>query len=619
MLAIFRKAANTWIAKLLLGLLALAFTSWGVGDIRNAAFGTGPAVVVGDVSMSAGEVSTEFKRQLENMQPRNGPRLTSEDARKMGLMDAVIESLVTRLLLDEAGRRLGLATSDEAIRAAVFANPMFRNEAGAFDRTRLQMVLGRMGLSEEAFMRQERSYQTRQQLGDALSSGVAAPKLLVDPLARYRLERRIADVWVVKDAAVAQPPAPDAATLETYYKANADRFMAPEYRGVTVLLLRPADVAGQVEVTDEMIAEAYGRRRAEFDIPERRVLSQVVASDPEAASKAAGLVAAGKDVGDIATALGTQVIDLGSVEAAELPAEIAKSAFAQAPGTTGAPIKTDLGWHVVKVSSVTPGKVRSLAEVRGQVEQDLRHEKAGDSLADLSNKVDDALGGGASLEEAARRFNLTLIKAEAIDVQGRGPDGKAVANLPKAPSFLDVAFHSDPGTESQLTDNGGDGYFMVRVDQVTPPAPRPLAEVKGQVAEAWQAEQRHKAARARADKIAEELKAGQRVHFSAAETRITPPFTRDGGEGSGLPPAAVSELFAAAVGQVVVAPADGGWLVARLGDIIPFDAAAHPKDAETVRHTLSQAVMGDIMDQYMAALNAKVGVKVDRSQLSREE
>jgi len=619
MLAVFRQAANTWIAKLLLGLLALAFTSWGVGDIRKAAFGTGPAIVVGGVSMSAGEVTAEFKREVENMQPRNGNRLTSEDARKMGLMEAVIESLVTRNLIDEAGRQLGLATSDDAIRAAVTSNPAFFNERGEFDRSRLQATLARVGLSEDALMRQERSHQIRQQLGDALGGGVSAPKLLLDPLVRRRLEQRVAETILVKDGAVPQPAPPDGATLEAYYKANADSFMAPEYRAVTVLLLRPADVAGQVEVTDEMVEEAYRQRREEFNIPERRQLSQLVVTDADSASKAAGMVASGTDLGAIAQALGGTVIDLGSVEAAELPEELAKSAFAQAPGSTAPPVKTDLGWHIVKVSGVTPGQTRSLAQVRGQIEQDLRRDKAGDVLTELSNKVDDALGGGATLEEAAQRFGLKLVKAAAVDVQGHGPDGKPVANLPKAPSFLDVAFHSDPATESQLTDNGGDGFFMLRVDSVTPPAPRPLADVKAQATAAWQAEQRHAAARVRADKIAEALKAGEPIHTAGGESRTTPPFTRDGGEGSGLPPTTVTELFAGAPGQVVVDSADGGWLVARLARVIAFDPASHPKDAESARSTLSQAVSGDLMDQYLAALNAKVGVKVDRSQLSREE
>jgi peptidyl-prolyl cis-trans isomerase D len=623
MLDTFRKASKTWIVKLLFALLVLSFMAWGVEGVRHAAVGTSPAIEVGNVTLSAAEVNTEFKREVERMQPMFGGKLTTEEARKLGLLDRTVDSIVTRTLVDQAGKQLGLAASDDAILRAVAASPDLRDEKGQFDRRRLQAALARMGLTEDGFFRQERTNQIRNQIADVLSGGVSAPAVMVDPLLRRREEQRVADTVTIRDSAMPQPAAPDAATVDAYYKANAARFMAPEYRAVTALLLRPADVSAQIEVSDSALEEAYQQRQAEFNTPERRQVSQIIIADDAEAAKARDLVSHGKDLATIAKALGREILDLGSLERTELPDDLAAAVFAQAPGTTAPPLKTALGWHVVKITGVTPAHSRSLAEVRGQLEQDIRREKAGDLLSDLSNKVEDALGGGASLEEAAQRFNLKAVKAAALDSQGRGTDGKPVAGLPKAPAFLDVAFHADVNSESQLTENPGDGFFMLRVDSITPPAPRPLTAVTAEVSAAWAAEQRHAMARTRADRAAEALKAGEALDSVArqvaGEAKTTQPFTREGGAGAGLPPSLATEMFAKVAGDVAVAASQGGWTAARLDRIIPFDPAARPGLRQTTQRTLSQAVAGDLVDQYLAALNAKVGVKIDRSQLSREE
>ncbi len=624
MLDTFRNASQTWIVKLLFALLALSFLAWGIGDVvRRGIFGTTPAIEVGRTALSAAEVNAEFKRDVERLQPMFGGKLTTEDARKMGLMDRTIESIVSRTLADEAAQDLGLRASDETILREVTSNPDLRDSTGKFDRQRLDAALARMGLSEESFMREQRADQMRNQLAAALSGGAFAPDSVVDPLVRHRQEQRVADTVTVPDTAVPMPAAPDDAALEAYYKANTRRFMAPEFRAVTVMLLRPADVADQIKITDQMIQDAYQQRRGEFNTTEHRQVSQILIDTKADADKADALVKEGKDLAAIAKALNRQVIDLGNVEESDLPAPLGARVFAQAPGRVAPSIHTDLGWHVVQVGAVTPAHNRSLAEVRGQIEQDLRAEKAGDLLADLSNKVEDAMGGGASMEEAAKRFNLTIEKFPAIDAHGSGPDGKPVAGLPKAASFLDVAFHADINDESQLTENPGDGYFMLRVDSVTPPRPKPLTAVRAEATADWQGEKRHAAARERAEHAAEQLKGGtpaavvaKAVGGQVAETK---PFTRDGADAGDLPPALIGRMFDAQPGAVAVDAGKADWVAARLSRIIPFDPAAHADTVKAAHAELAKSIAGDLVDEYLAALNAKYGVKVDRAELNREE
>ena len=623
MLDVFRKASKTWVVKLLFALLTLSFVAWGVGDVVRGGVSRGPAIEVGKTSVTTPEVMAEFKREVERLQPLFGGKLTAEDARKMGMLDRTIDTIITRSLIDEAARGLGLATNDEAILRKLAANPAFHGLNGQFDRETFRSRLSRAGFTEESFWRSERANMIRNQMAETLAAGMTAPAALVDPLQRWREERRVAETLVVRDDAMPLPAAPDSAVLESYYKDNSNRFMAPEFRALTVLLLRPADVAATIQITEDMVRDAYQQRQEEFNTPEHRQVSQVLLDNQAAAAKATDLIVQGKDLDAVAKALGSPVIDLGLVEKNDLPEGLADSVFKLALGSTGQPVKTALGWHVVKVSQVQPGHMRPLSEVKGQIEQDLRRDKALDALSDLANKVEDALGGGATLEEAAKNFDLKLVKLPTVDAQGRGPAGKPLADLPHSDQFLDVAFHTEINTESSLTEIPSNGYFLLRVDGVTPPAPRPLAEVKPEVLASWQAERRHEAAKAKAEKLAERLKAGEdpaKVAQSAGlKLEMSKPFTREASQGTALPAPVAAELFKNKPGNVAVGPLQAGTVVALLHQVIAFDPAANAAAAEGARRKVSQAVASDITDQYIAALNLAFGVKVDHSQLTREE
>lgn len=623
MLDVFRTASKTWIVRLLFALLALSFVAWGAGDMVRGGVGRSPAIEVGKTTMSAAEVMGEFKREVERLQPLFGGKLTPEDARKMGMLDRTIDSIIARTLIDEAARSLGLAATDDPILRKVTANPAFKGPTGQFDRDLFRSRLARLGYSEDSFMKTERANMVRNQMVETVAAGIGAPQGLSDPLLAWREERRVAETFLIKDESTPLPPAPDAAALEAYYKDGIARFMAPEYRALTVLLLRPADVAAGIEIDEAMLQETYQQRLEEFSTPERRAVSQIVFDEQSAAAKATDMVTGGKDLAAVAKALNAEIIELGTVEKGDLPEGLAEAVFKLTAGATGQPVKTALGWHVVKVSAIQAGRTKAFAEVKGQLEQDLRREKSMDGLSELANKVEDALGGGATLEEAAKRHNLKTAKIAAVDAQGRAANGKPVADLPKSDQFLDVAFHTDQSTESPLTEVPNNGYFLLRVDGITPPAPKPLADIRSEVVATWQAERRQEQARDKAQKLADRIKAGepaaQVAQSAGAKLETSKPFTREPGEGSALPPGIVAELFKVQAGGVALAPIQGGTLVARLSGIVAFDAQANPAVTQAARQRVSQTVATDIADQYIAALNAAIGVKVDRPQLTREE
>ena len=645
MLDTFRNASKTWVVKIFLAVLALSFMVWGIEDFGRIRFDDSSAIVVGKTKISAPEVRQELKREIERLQPMFGGNLTSEMAKTIGLEDEVISSLVTRTLVDESARRLGLGLADKDVAERLANSGSFKDPTGKFDPSLLRRALARIGMTEAQFIAIEKNDMIRQQLAEALGGGAAQPKdqnavtmpigllppkSLVEAITQHNREQRSFDVVHVEDSRLPLPAVPDAATLESFYQNNQNQFMAPEYRGITVMFLRPDDVADKTTVTEAMIADAYASRHAEFSTPEKRTVQQVVFGNADKANEFLHAVQGGKSFAEAAKAAGVSVIDLGQVTKEDLPVPLAEPVFALAEKALSSVIETPLGWHVATVDTITPGHEIPLEDVRPRLIADLKKDESDAHLYELGAAVEDTLAGGATLEEAAsRNGNLKIIKIPVTDPQGKTPDGQsAVSALPHSETVLQVAFHTNENEDSTLTNADGQGYFLLHVDQVTPESPKPLDAVREQIIQAWQGQQRHLEAEKIADQIAADWKDNKPIKDILtkikAEVDAVGPMTRDGesannSQDSELPADVLSTLFAAKNGGTAVGETANGWVVARLTDIVPFEAGQNPQVLVNTGLNLSVTMVNDLIDQYLAAQQQSLGVSVNRKALGLDE
>ena len=134
---------------------------------------------------------------------------------------------------------------------------------------------------------------------------------------------------------------------------------------------------------------------------------------------------------------------------------------------------------------------------------------AADTLVSLANKLEDDLGSGSTLEEAARRLNLKVIKVTSIDRRGLDYAGKPVEAIGKKRDILQVAFKTEEGQDSVLSDLGAASFFILRVDKVTPPTLRPLETIRTDVAATWKREQQATAAEKKIAQLVDQLKGGK--------------------------------------------------------------------------------------------------------------
>jgi peptidyl-prolyl cis-trans isomerase D len=625
MLTWMRRLAGTWFAKVLFVLLILSFAVWGIEDMVRNMFRETAVARVGNDTVEVDEAQEAARRELQRIS-RAIPGFTPDARVRRAIAEQAIDTLVLQRLVAQEAQRMGIAVPDDAVRAYVFEIPQFHGLDGRFSRDMFNSFLRNAELTEGAFLTLLRTDLARQQLTGAIRAGAAVPAALARPLLAWQLERRTATLVELEFAAAPEPAEPTEQQLARFHENNADRFSTPEYRDIAVATLNAARVMADVQVSDRDLEDSYAANRARFETPEQRDVFQALLPEEEAARRIAeawrsatgfdAVETAAREAGGSASALGT-------VGRAEIPVPaVAQAAFSLPQGGISDPVRTPFGWAVIGVGTITPGHARAFEEVKEELRAEIAAERAADLAFERANRVEDALAGGATLAEIARRYSLGYAEAR-IDAQGRAPDGTMVS-LPVADAARTAAlreiFTTNRGDAPRLKE-GEWGFMAVDVRDVTPPALRPLDTVRDQVREAFLADARRRFQEERAAAIMAAVRGGKTLVEAATEAGATPeeigPFPRQPGGGNPMPRELLPPVFELRVNEATMVQRPLSFAVVQLLSVQPADLDAATEALTALRGEVSQSVADDLEAQWTAALRARGDVRINRRLLEQ--
>ena len=616
-----RRTVTKAVTIALFSLLIASFALWGVGDIFRDT-GRGQAVIqVGDQEVGQAEFQRSFQREFNRVRQQIGGELDMETARQLGLVDQIVRQTVTRLLFDQKARDLGLVVSDEQVVERIRQQDAFRT-AGQFNRQLFEQTLRQSGLSEARYVELLKSDIDRQHLATAAAGALQVPGAMAEALYRYRNERRIADYLVVRNESF-EIQEPDAETLRQYHEQNSGQFMAPAYRSLTVLHLDPQQLMDEVAVGDEELRQAFEENKDRYGSPETRELRQIVLDSEEEAEQARAMLSEGRSFEAVAEEVtGRAPADLGQNRRNELLEPLREAAFSAEEGAVTEPVQSPLGWHLVKVDTLNEGQTPNFEAVKDELRADLAMDKAVDSLVDLANTVDDQLASGASIAEAAQQVGFEVRKIDQISRQGNAPDGEPVEDIPQSGEFLQTAFETEQGQQSLLKETDAGGYYVLRVDGITPEQVRPFEQVRDRVLSAWRADQRAQEAQKTAEHIAGRISEGATLAQFADDrglsVQTTQPLTRgDNRQAGPVGRALAGQLFGIEVGGAVTAGVQDGVAVAQLKQVQAATPAENPDAVDQLRAQARQGLRSDVLAEFANALRNRYDVQVNQQLLDQ--
>ncbi|MBO6520690.1 MAG: SurA N-terminal domain-containing protein [Rhodospirillales bacterium] len=617
MLQAIRSKTASLVVKILAGLLIISFAAWGIEDFIGTKASELTVASVGDADIDPVEFDYELSRETQRLRQVFGGQLTEEQINNLGIGNAVLQRMINDAALAQKASELGLLVSDDQVTKAIHSDETFKGFDGNFSRQRFNEVMRANGFPESVYIERVRGDIALRQMLGAVDNAPAAPKKLTEMLRAFRFEKRTADTLLIKAEDQPDPGEPTEEQIKKVYDDQAQRFTAPEYRKITFVHLDPALLMDGVQVTEEDLQAAYDANAQNYIKAEQRDVQMIVLTDEERAKEAARMLAEGQDFMDVATGFAEMeeaAVNLGAVTREGLLPDLAEAVFAVDKGAIAGPIKSPLGWHILKAVDVDPGFTKPLEEVRDEVTQIVKRERAVDALYDLSARFEDQIGGGATLEEAGRRVGADAVTIDAVDRDGMTPDGAKAAGLPDLASLLPVAFAADEGIESELTEAGDKGFFMLRVDKVIAPALRPLDQVRNDVIAAWKDVERTKAAEQQAKEMAQLIDGGTQFSTLAetvpASIESVGPISRNDRDKASV--SVIAEMFELDAGKAGIARIGNDFKVVHVRDVTGPAAGEAGKTAAELDDLLDQDVGRDLSAQLIEAMRSELGVSVNQ-------
>lgn len=623
MLSSFRKASKSWLAKGLMLTLAGAFGLWGINDIFRGGSSDTSVASVGDHKIAAADYDRELKAELRRESQNLHTDLTMEQARSLGLTQGVLERMISRQALDDEAAKLGLTASNETVAKEIRGQKQFQGENGAFDHQLLDEALQQNNLSEAMFEDGYRLDIARAQLMDSAVDWLEVPAGMTGVLFDYLNQTRVAEYLVLTPDMAGAMPQPTDAELDAFHKTNAARYSTPEYRELDFVEIGPEQFSDSIKVTDADIKKEYDEHKDDFIKAEQRDIEQINFPSKEAALAAQQKIAAGTDFLAVAQGMGLKESDvkLGSFAKSGLDATRANAAFAVAEGSVTPAIQGPFGWVIIKVTKVTPGVNKTFDELKDTLRQQVTKDRALSQSIDAANKFEDARGGGATLDDAANKVGLTAIHVAAVDDKGMAPNGSK-ANVPAPAVFLRQAFAAQPGDEGDIFQSDEQHSYAIKVVSVTPPALKPLDQVRDQVVKDWTESKRATLLADRVKTLAAQAQNDGNLAGIAKtlghEPLVSQPLKRDT-TSDVFSRALLAELFNTPPGKVVAGQLGkgAGFVIARATKVQNPDPAMAAGDFEDNRRQLSQQVANDLVKSMSASARATEGATINQDSLNR--
>src|SRR3984885_12111405 len=521
---------HKWLTYLVLGSLAVIFAAWGAYGVVNLSFGgSNYAAEANGTKISLEDARGAWQRQQNMYQQRVGGAELPAPL-KTALQNQVLEGMIRNALLDQRTQDLGYRVSRDALREAVQAEPAFQVN-GQYSAEAAKAALAQTGLSLDAFEQELRSEVQHQQLeGGIRASGfITAGEL--KRLADLEDQQREVRYFVLPAEQFKSTASVDDAAVQAYYQAHLSQYMTPESDHLQYAELRLESLAAQQSVSDADLHAAYEKDKSRLELPEKRHARHILVTGKNDASALASAqqvlaqVKAGKDFGELAKQYSQDPGsaknggDLGWAERSSFVKPFSDALFAMKVGDVAGPVKTQFGYHIIRLDEIQAGKSKSFEEARPDLEAQVRRDHATDRFGEIQEQLQGKLSDpGADLNALAQEYHLQAGDLPAF------AKGAGAPPLGAAPQLQELLFGDPPLGAGKLggpVPLGDDRLVIVKVLQHSAPQPRALAEVRDGIVAALGKQLETKAALKAAQAAREQLAAGASFDSVAQQLKVS--------------------------------------------------------------------------------------------------
>jgi peptidyl-prolyl cis-trans isomerase D len=637
-----RNASAAWV-KFMFVAIVVVFIFWGMGGIvggEKAQF----VARINNEAVSPAEFIRAYNNMLRMYQDVYKDNFKPEMVKALDLKNKTIDSLIRASLMRQEARGIGLSVDDAEVRDAIASLPAFQQD-GRFNKELYLRVLRASRISPGEFEDSEQEDLLVRKLQDLILAGVHVSE--AELLDRYRIDHEQVNLRFIKlDSASFIPEVKlTDQDVQAYYDKQRDTFREPDRVRIEYVLYPSDKFTGEAEVSDAEVRKYYDEHAAEYEKPEqvhaRHILFRFApGATPEDKAKVRqhaeevlAKVKAGEDFAALAKQYSedpsaAQGGDLGAFTRGKMVQPFERAAFSLAPGETSDLVESPFGLHIIKVDSKEPAHTQTLEEVRAQIADKLKQEKARE-LARARAEADRAkVTGGEKLADVAQASGLSVATPAPL------ARTDVIAGLGRNPELSAAAFEAAAGEVGPVM-NTANGAIVFRVVEKLPAHVPELSAIRDRVETAVRNEGAQALAKTAAESMLTELQKTPDIDAVAktfdakadtakahgAKVEETGGFTRQAASIPNL--GAAPELSKAAfqlTAEKPVAPAvynvAGNSVVAVLKERIPADEEKFQAEKANLIKQAEERGKQETMEQFVNYLKAHASIQVSDDYLA---
>ena len=540
MLYIMRHKIKSFVMWLIIAaFLGTIFFAWGVGSNRLGKSDKNWIARIGEEVITPAEYDNELQRmeaQLRDFPP--------ELLKQLNLKEQAMNNLIQQRLLLAKAEEMKIEVSDQEVAAAIQGTPYFQ-ENGIFSNRAYKTVLSQSRMSPAGFEEKQREDLRIQKIQSLIQDAAKITEAEIRQSFLEKNETITADYVLLNfvDHRPSDDPSDDA--LQDYYKSSKEAFRTQEEINVRYSFITPQDFFDDIKISDEDVEETYRDSQSLYVQPEqikaRHILIRLAEDADEETANAARektekileQAKQGEDFADLATrnsddSTASKGGDLGFFKQGQMVAPFEEAAFALNPGEISPVVRTQFGYHIIKVEEKQEEQTQSLEQVRDQILRELKTEKGMIYVKKNSMRLYSEIRKGKAFESAVEEKGLTAKETGYFTRKDGAPGGVPIDMVP---AFIAEAFAADEGGVGGVI-KGESGYILLKTLERKAPRIPELEEVRAEVVESVL----ELKAREETEKKAEELVQAVQKKGSfdkaltltgAGPAETTTPFTRN--------------------------------------------------------------------------------------------
>ena len=613
---------NKRLIQIVLAVIILPFAFWGVDSYRRSGNVEAPASVNG-TKITRQEFENALRQQQDRLRQMMGANFDTAMLDSPEMRRSVMDNLVAQRLLTTRAKAVGLAVTDEQVAQVIMGIDAFQDN-GKFDKKRYESALAGRNMSPLMFEARLRDELLGQQMRDAYAQNGFASNGVADNIIRLNEQQRVINVSSVSLQSFLAQAKVDDASIKTYYEQNQKEFQSPEQAKVEYVKLSVDNLLAKAEVPAEDVRKYYDEHQKNFGTPEERQAAHILISVAKSASQAEQDAAKAKaeqllqqvrenparfaelaklnsqDTGSAANGG-----DLGFFGRGMMVKPFDEAVFALKQGEISGLVKSDFGYHIIKLLGVKPAKLLLFDEAREEVANKLRQQKAADMFAELAEKFSNTVYEQSdTLKPAA---DLAGAKVEQSEWLVKG----AAAGEPWTAKMLQAIFNDEVVKNKRNTaaiEVATNTLVAARVLEYKPAAVRALSEVQEAIRQKLLRQQALELVAKQGKTLLEQLQRGDKTELNWAAVQ---PVTR--AQHGSLDRETVRKVFqadAAKLPQYVGGETLDGYQLVRIDAVKEGEKLDDAKRARYVQQ-LRQMTGEEMFRAYLADARQQATIKVN--------